>query len=618
MVKPTDRWLQHTLCTCMVALVLACGQAAHAQSKTKLRVEAPSALLLGTDRDAVIRFYAPAPLTAALYTNIGSVGPAEAKGDGVWEARYFPPTTRFPQVALLALVSRDGTQLAWTRIALKGTATVELRSDPRVEVRVKVAGTEFGPVTTDGNGHAALSVVVPPGVDRAVSSAFDALGNERTHSIPLNTPPISPLLAVCAPENARDFLVFAARSDGSPAADLPLAPQATTVAVRGVAAPAPGVYRLRFDIPKDVRVGDVAKLTVASKQRPDAAVGCELPLPLDRPEHVLVRLSRTQHLASEVEPIRISIAPQYAGTREQAPVTLVFTASHGTLSQRKVTIREPIELAWSLGHDFGAQATAVLEVGGDLAPSDPSRFEVALTPAPVASLTARVDASRVRADGLSTTVVQVVARDQYGNAVRGLALKARAELGTLDDFEEPEPGQYLASYRAPLGHAGSEVIVVQDPATHHETRTHLELYSHGGDLSLAVRLGYLTNFARVSAPLGVVQLGYRLPFLHERLRLSAMAGYYQSSTQVATDRSSTTLDVGVWAVPVMLRAEYTFVFGGFEVAPLIGAGVLGAASQVESTSTARWRERHILPLLAAGANAGMPHGPALVCVEQPY
>jgi hypothetical protein len=122
----------------------------------------------------------------------------------------------------------------------------------------------------------------------------------------------------------------------------------------------------------------------------------------------------------------------------------------------------------------------------------------------------------------------------------------------------------------------------------------------------------------VSAPLGILQVGYRTPWLDERIKLSALAGYYQSQGAVGTQSSAQNVDVAVWALPILVRAEYIFSFGMVDVGPVVGAGMLGAQSRVESASTGSFYDGHFVPLLAAGANGGVGVGPGRVCAEVSY
>jgi hypothetical protein len=227
------------------------------------------------------------------------------------------------------------------------------------------------------------------------------------------------------------------------------------------------------------------------------------------------------------------------------------------LSQAHVVAREPVELTWSLPKAFAGKTEAVLRVSGE----------------------------------------------------------ARGELSR---FAEVALGRYEAEYRAPRGFAGSDRVSVSDTASGLHAEATLQLVSGNGPIALAARAGYLTNLARVSGPLLLVSLGYRLPVWQEHVRVSALAGYYTSQTNVPTDSASEKLDVGLRAVPLMLRAEYAFRLGIVQLSPLVGAGVLSALSQLSSPSTGAYRDHNLLPLLAAGANAGLALGPGQVSLELSY
>lgn len=585
------------------------AQAPRARERSVL--EAPKTLVLGTDSTAKLRYRARPELQAKLFTNIGSIGPAKQSPDGFWEAEYFPPSTRYPQIAIIALVSRNGGQVTWTRIALHGTATVELRSDPHVQVRARVGSAEFGPVTTDAAGRAALAVVVPPGSDHAVSSATDALGNVRNQDIPLHVPVITPLLSVCPVDDASDFLVFAARPDGTAAGATPLAAQASIVEVTGISEPESGVYRVGFTIPQGVRAGELAHFSVALQGKNVAAVGCDLALPLERPDHIDVQLDRTRHTANQTEPVHVRIVPKYRGSREPAPITLTLTAGLGELSQGEVNARDATELTWTLPHDFGGRTRASMHVAGD----HEQELTIELVAGEPHQLTLTADQDHIQPDGISGTTLHLVARDAYGNPTRVSKLSSRAQ-GSLSEWHMSAPGHYDASYRAPLATGGKDMVLVHEAKHKLQATRTLYWLDAGGHITVGARVGYLTNFARVAGPLFVAQAGYRLPLLQRRLRISAAAGYYQSDMSVPSNVER--IDVNVQGIPLLLRVEYSFLWGRFEFAPMLGGGTLIAASKLSSASTGTSREHAVVPLWAAGAIAAMFLGPGRVVLELAY
>lgn len=613
MVKRTlgrSRWgPAPALALCVCALVVR----VRAQDEVELRIEAPAKLVLGAEREVELRIHAPSPLTAAVTTNIGSLSEPEPSGPDEWRVRYTPPVTRYPQVAIFALVSADGAQLAWTRMALHGSATVELRSDPHVQVSVKVGDTTFGPVTTNARGTAAVAVVVPPGVTHAASTAKDALGNERVGSIPLDVPAITPLLSVCPPQDARDFLVFAARADAEPAPDLSLRAEASTVTAGQISVAQPGVYRVALQVPNAVKAGERAQLSAAIAGKPASVSRCELAVPLERPERIDVELSRARFSASETEPIEVRLVPHYPGVREKAAFTVALQADLGTLSDTSVSAREPVAVRWQLPQQLAGHSDVRLRLTGDLRRT----LVLPLTAASLDTLSMEVSKARLPADGRSSAQLRVQARDAFGNPVRGARLELQA-LGSVDELQERAPGEYEATYRAPLGQAGEDRIVARDPDSGKKAQARIVLWSGSGRLWLAARVGYIENFARVAGPLAQLELGYRLPLLRERLSLSLLVGYYQSSTHVSSSAGGPTVRTELWAVPMQLRVHYAVPVGAVDLTPLLGGGALAAASKLSSTTVGSVREGHLVPMFTGGLAASLGLGPGRVALELAY
>jgi hypothetical protein len=606
MVKSLCMWL---------LLLMAAGARAQTSvsSEAGLAIETPEQLTLGEDREVLVRYHAPAYLGATLNVSTGSLGEPQATGDGHWQVRYTPPVARYPQVAIFALVSRDGSQFIWSRVPLRGAATVELSSDPNVSVSVKIGEAKFGPVMTDAKGRAALPVLVPPGIKQAESAATDALGNVRTQILSLDVPEIHPLLCVGPRESTQGFMIFATDAKGQPAANVPLQVQATTVSVTKTVAEIDGVYRVLFAIPEQVRPGATAHLEVSTSKQKAAAMSCDIPLALEAPARIDVSLSRTQFEAAESEPVLVRVTPLYNTQGERASAVMQLTASIGTLAKTRVATRESIEIAWHIPHNFGGQTAARLELRGDVQVDLP----LALVTGKPTELQLQVDRETLPADGHATTTLRVNALDAHGNPTDLTKLEAHA-VGALTGFRQVATGAYEAEYRAPYSKEGSDRIEITELASGLKVSRELSLQSGMHRFGLAARAGYLTNFARVSAPLGIVQLSYRTPWLAERVKLSALAGYYQSQDSVGAQGTSQRLDVAVWALPLLLRAEYVFTFGVLDVGPVLGAGVLGAQSRIESVVTGSYYDSHFVPLLAAGANGGIGLGPGRVCAEVSY
>ncbi|HTU59559.1 MAG TPA: hypothetical protein VMF89_14010, partial [Polyangiales bacterium] len=483
-------------------------------------------------------------------------------------------------------------------------------------VSVKVGDGKFGPVNTDHRGRAAVKVLVPPGIKQAESAATDGLGNVRTQTISLDVPEIHPLLCVGPRESTEGFLVFATDDKGQPAANVPLRAETTTVTVTKTVAETDGVYRVLFAVPDSVRPGATARLDVSTgggKSKTAAAMSCEIPLALEPPASIDVALSRSTFQAADDQPIMVRVTPNYTGTGERSSVVLQLSSSIGELSRTRIATREPVEIEWRVPHKFGEARNALLEVRGDIKKDLPLALE---TGSPT-ELQLRVDRETLPADGHATTKLRVNGVDAFGNPTELSQLDTQA-IGTLTRFHAVGVGSYEAEYRAPYGREGTDVVSVTDRESGLKVSRELTLGDVRHRFALAARAGYLTNFAQVSAPLGILQIGYRTPWLGERVKFSALVGYYQSQASVGAQGSAQGLDVALWALPLLVRAEYIFTIGILDIGPVLGAGMLGAQSRVESADTGKYYDASFVPLFAAGANGGVGLGPGRVCAEVSY
>ena len=53
----------------------------------------------------------------------------------------------------------------------------------------------------------------------------------------------------------------------------------------------------------------------------------------------------------------------------------------------------------------------------------------------------------------------------------------------------------------------------------------------GGLFVALARVGVISNFAKIVAPLVSLRVGHTLPFISERLQLALECGYYQSQSR---------------------------------------------------------------------------------------
>lgn len=99
-----------------------------------------------------------------LSTFEGGVGDATSE-EGLWYARYKPPSTRGPGFDLILARSETGA-VGVGVVELHAQAKVVLDGQPPgTQVTVRIAGRDFGPFMTDASGEANIQIEVPPGVD---------------------------------------------------------------------------------------------------------------------------------------------------------------------------------------------------------------------------------------------------------------------------------------------------------------------------------------------------------------------------------------------------------------------------------------------------------------------
>jgi hypothetical protein len=208
-------------------------------------------------------------------------------------------------------------------------------------------------VTTDREGHAVIPVVVPPGTLDAISIATDALGNRRQQPIPIAVPEFQRLLSVCSSTDGRGFWVFAVDQRGAPQPSAALEAEGVPVHVTGIQAHAPGVYRVAFQIPDDMRAGDAATLTARLRDAPASQHACQMRVPLERPDRIDLRTATTRHEASDVQPVHVHVSAHYPGVREPEASELSFEVSLGRVEPTHARANAPLDLLWYLPRTFG-------------------------------------------------------------------------------------------------------------------------------------------------------------------------------------------------------------------------------------------------------------------------
>lgn len=184
----------------LLALAVALLLAGHA-GLVQAQVNDAHSLLLGTQ--AFVTLPAPGPEVPASEWK-ASVGTAVASAT---ELRFEVPKTTYPQVALVGTYDAKARTPIVHRVLLVGQPTVEIRSEPNVEVSVRVGERSFGPTATDAKGVARLKIDAPPGTATVKTFATDSHGNVTEGQLALNPPAFPKALVLCAPIEDAAYVV---------------------------------------------------------------------------------------------------------------------------------------------------------------------------------------------------------------------------------------------------------------------------------------------------------------------------------------------------------------------------------------------------------------------------
>jgi hypothetical protein len=227
----------------------------------------------------------------------------------------------------------------------------------------------------------------------------------------------------------------------------------------------------------------------------------------------------------------------------------------------------------------GAERESAIEV--KIASDPASRAScTAQLPGPAARLELIGPQGTVLADGASTTTARVRAFDALGNPARGVALVASAA-GRAEVLAGGE-----VRYQAPRDFARrSDTLVVRTADGKLEVSQQVRLLPLRRPFAAGVRLGYLTNFAKVSAPLLMADFSYRFRPLKQALSLGFAAGLMWSSTTRAAEGSGEEVSLTAAGVPLLLHLGAHVALGRVGLSFGAGGGMMVAWTSFSSPST---------------------------------
>ena len=580
-----------------------------------LDLRVPKRLILGVDTHGDISLEPAEGYHVSLYASVGTVTALEPGTDGRLHATYRPPPEKFPQIAIVAAATDDGSMVDWAAVKLYGRPRVTAKSERNAAVRVRVAGEAYGPVTTDNRGKAQLRVLAPPGVNEVFTVARDAAGNETVAQLKLGVPAFQRTLAVC-PRESGDLLLFVVDPTGSapkkPAFDVKASLGKLSVPSRAKG----GFFKSRLSVPDETASGEKVTFTAALSGDDASQVSCDTEVPGEAPTGLRVALDRAAYVAGTGDPIRVTVGFEYPGKRHPRRVPVQATTTFGTLSELKPSSKQRYVASWNVPDRLTNRTQAVITVRTRGTPALSAKQVLRLAPGPVAHVVVSAKRTRLWADGQSSTTVTAKVLDASGNAVPTVALEAEAR-GQVGQFSEKSPGVFSAAYVAPASGRGSDNIIVRDSKGSARGSVAIGLIP-ASSLRAWARIGYLGNFAKVSAPLVGAGAGMRLAALDKNLIAGVELGLFSSSS---TDREAGDQeDVTMSLTGLPLLARLVYEFQADPLIPYVGltGGLCFAQTKISSASAGKTVTSHTLPAIAPVAGASAPLGPGLFGLQLGY
>ncbi|MGI5864529.1 MAG: outer membrane protein [Myxococcales bacterium] len=476
----------------------------------------PERLTLGEGASATLAIEAPADLDGLELTcSVGTVEAVERVGPGRFQARYVPPSKRYPQVALVSATGRvgDTPHQGWTVIGLWGQGDAVIHTRPGASISVRIADAVFGPATANDRGIAVVPIVVPPGVRE---------GFHGKRPIDLGLPQVPHVhvalerrRALADRQEELTVWAYAVTAAGEPRGGAPLILETDRGALTEPREVAPGVVQARWRL--EPGAAGEARLSAKLIDEPGFAASAPLELVPGPTARLELVVDRERHLAGG-EPVAVTAtAFDEAGNRTRDGIEL--EAHPGPLV---VDAAEPGRLQARIEVPANFEGASALELSASAGEAAATR-SLPLVPGPVATIELTPADALVVADGRSSVALVARPLDRFGNLVSDAELQPSAQLGAVALAPPAGAGRRLV-YRAPPLHAdGADLIEVRAGAVGATSRIALEPAHRL--LTLAPKIGVAREGPRIAPHFGA-EAGYHFDGLGHEFAALLDLGYF--------------------------------------------------------------------------------------------
>ncbi len=191
--------------------------------------------------------------------NVGTVTDVAALSGGRYSATYTPPTTPFPQVAIISVwdAADPDRTFGFFTVPLIGKVDYPVDAQaPGVQLVFTVGGKTFPAATSGADGLARVPIEVPPGVTSATVALTAPGGASQTQKLDLQVPPFNRIALGATPsfvpadgKHQTKVRVFAVDGTGRPADGQQVAISSTAGNVGQVRFAGNGLYEAVYTAP---------------------------------------------------------------------------------------------------------------------------------------------------------------------------------------------------------------------------------------------------------------------------------------------------------------------------------------------------------------------------------
>ncbi len=585
-----------------------------------LHIVAPKKLVLGKDTTAQITFDKPVGGTPSLITNVGGVDSVREGKDGRLVAIYQPPEEQFPQVAIIAIVGEDNSLLDWQAIPLHGEATINTKTEPGATVKIQIGDEVFGPAVASARGRVKIDVTVPPGVATGTTIATDNAGNTQKTPVELGVPEFNRILGVC-PDLGDRMLILATDEHGLPDEDAALSLKTSLGELVQPTMIDPGVYQSSYAVSDGVRIGEKANFSASLDEESVSSAACQVEIRGGRLTSLELDLNPQIFVAGSGAAVSVGIRFVAAEGKPAQPTSVEFLAELGEVSRVRTTSRGQYVATWTLPSNLSGKREAVIKAHAVSNPDTNAKETIGLKPGPVSRIDLSTEDWIVTADGKSTTGVTASVFDEFENTIPKVSLQVEAE-GSVSQLEDDDgDGVYHAVYTSPRRDVrGKDTITVRKKGEEGdiEATTAINLWAGRPPLALGPRVGFATNFGKISSVVFAADFGYALPFLERNLSVGFEVGYYWSDAKQTSEDDAEKIETSVWGLPLLARIAYQIPVVPFAFYFGIGGGLVVSHAETESESAGKSASLEALPTISGFGGADVALGPGRVVLEIAY